>query len=584
MNEIKKIKKSNRNEPKDSEDTLKNSISKCEEILKKIPNDYDALFLKAKNLYDLSYFDSKYVDQSFSCFDKILRNNKENIEVLRFKANLLLDVKKFDEASNCFEEILKIQPANANAWRGKGISIINQGKPYLAINLFDKSLELDASDAHTWMCKAFALSARGETWDESIEYFSKALELDSNDSRIWKARGSVYQKKNLLDNAIYDFNQALRLVSNDWETLMLKGFALTGKHDFENAIKYFNKSLSIKQNNIETLNGKGDALFYMNNFKEAISIFEIINKLDEKYVNAWLQKGHCYLKLKEESLAKQNFEMVLKIDPNDIRTQKEIKILQFKSTNVDHVEDLSKQKFAIYAHEISKSFKINHEKTDSVFSLISNTFLKNLETIKILENISFTLNKGEMLGVIGENGSGKSTLLKILSGILKPDKGEVYVNGTIAPLLQLGTGFNGELTAKENIILAGMFLGFSKSEMKMKVDDIIKFADLEKFLDTKIKNFSSGMHARLAFSTAIQIDPDILLVDEVLAVGDINFVKKSYREFLSFREKGKSIILVSHSLEHIKNLCDRAMILEGGKIKMIGDAKQIVEYYIQSNN
>jgi len=233
---------------------------------------------------------------------------------------------------------------------------------------------------------------------------------------------------------------------------------------------------------------------------------------------------------------------------------------------------------------VNKSFKIHHEKNDSLFSLILNSFSRNsFETIDVLKNISFNLNKGEMLGIIGPNGSGKTTLLKILSGILKADGGQVKINGTVAPLLQLGVGFNGELTAKENIVLSGMLLGFSKSEMKKKVNNIIKFAELEKFADTRIKNFSTGMHARLAFSTAIQIDPDILLVDEVLAVGDINFVNKSYREFLAFKEKGKSIIFVSHSLDHIRNLCDRAMILESGAIKMIGNTEQIVEHYIQSN-
>jgi ABC-type polysaccharide/polyol phosphate transport system ATPase subunit len=146
----------------------------------------------------------------------------------------------------------------------------------------------------------------------------------------------------------------------------------------------------------------------------------------------------------------------------------------------------------------------------------------------------------------------------------------------------LGVGFNVELTAKENIILSGMLLGFSKSEIKNKVNKIIEFAELEKFADTKIKKFSSGMHARLAFSTAIQINPDILLVDEVLAVGDINFVQKSYQEFLLFKKQGKSIILVSHSLEQVRNLCDRVMIIESGKIKMIGDVDSVLECYTKN--
>jgi lipopolysaccharide transport system ATP-binding protein len=256
----------------------------------------------------------------------------------------------------------------------------------------------------------------------------------------------------------------------------------------------------------------------------------------------------------------------------------------FTTKTSDVLNNLNENNYAIIVDKISKSFKIYHEKNETLFSILTNIFSKrNYEVLNVLQDITLNLKKGEMLGIIGLNGSGKTTLLKILSGILKADSGQIKINGTIAPLLQLGVGFNGELTARENIILSGMLLGFSKLEMKNKVDEIIKFAELEKFVDTKIKNFSSGMYIRLAFSTAMQIDPDILLVDEVLAVGDINFVKKSYNEFLSFKEKGKSIIFVSHSLDHIRNLCDRAMVLESGKIKVIGNANQVVEQYIKFN-
>jgi lipopolysaccharide transport system ATP-binding protein len=256
----------------------------------------------------------------------------------------------------------------------------------------------------------------------------------------------------------------------------------------------------------------------------------------------------------------------------------------FPTKTSDVSNNLDETNYAIIVNKISKRFKNYHEKNETLFSILTNMFSKrSYDILNVLQDITFNLKKGEMLGIIGLNGSGKTTLLKILSGIIKADSGQIKINGTIAPLLQLGVGFNGELTARENIILSGMLLGFSKLEIKNKVDEIIKFAELEKFVDTKIKNFSSGMYIRLAFSTAIQIDPDILLVDEVLAVGDINFVKKSYNEFLSFKEKGKSIIFVSHSLEHIRNLCDRAMVLESGVIKIIGSVDDAIQYYTGTN-
>src|SRR5690348_4171311 len=241
--------------------------------------------------------------------------------------------------------------------------------------------------------------------------------------------------------------------------------------------------------------------------------------------------------------------------------------------------------YSIELKNVSKTFRIQHEKTDSILQYLTSLGKRdaNSEEIHILKDISFSVKKGEMLGVVGLNGSGKTTLLKLLAKILSPGEGTVSINGKVTPFLELGTGFNGELTAKDNIILYGIILGFSKKEINEKIENIIKFAELEKFLDTKLKNFSSGMNARLAFSTAIQVDPDILLVDEILSVGDINFVKKSYKAFLSFREKGKSIIFVSHSLDQIRNLCDRVMILESGKVIMIGNTNQVIDHYIQSN-
>lgn len=589
MSEV-KIKKSNRIIPVKTKEELNDLVRECDIILKKSSDNIDTLRKKGIYLYDLCYYEPMQIKNTISCLDRVLQVYKNDKEVLKCKAELLLRTKDLNQAIECYDEVLKLDPQDPEAWWGKGIVTLTGKKPYSAISFFDKSLELDPLDARTWMQKGFALSARGETWDQALECFTKALEINSDDPLVWRGKGSVFQKKNDLGNAIFHFDNALSLDPSDWESLMLKGFALVGKHDFKNAIKCFDESLLIKHNNIETLNGKASALFYSNQYKQALEIYEEITQLDPKYIGAWIQNGFCFLKLNDEKKALYNFEMALKINPDDITSQKEKnKLVDKKDKPVkvisNKVDQSLNQDSVIVVNGLFKSFRIHHEKNDSLFSIISNSLSKkNYETIDVLKDISFNLNRGEMLGIIGGNGSGKTTLLKILSGILKADKGEIKINGVVAPLLQLGIGFNGELTARENIVLSGMLSGFTKSEIKNKVDDIIKFAELEKFVDTKIKNFSTGMHARLAFSTAIQIDPDILLVDEVLAVGDINFVKKSYREFLSFREKGKSIIFVSHSLEHIKNLCDRVMILESGAIKMIGNPHQVVEHYIQSND
>jgi len=230
---------------------------------------------------------------------------------------------------------------------------------------------------------------------------------------------------------------------------------------------------------------------------------------------------------------------------------------------------------------ITKTFKIYHEKKDTLYEYLT-SFLnrqRSHEELKVLDDISLSVKKGEMLGVIGFNGSGKTTLLRIIANILYPNKGKVITNGIITPFLELGTGFNGNLTAKDNIIMYGVILGLTKNEIKEKIKDIINFAELEKFLDTKLKNFSAGMNARLAFSTAIQVNPDILLVDEVLSVGDIAFQKKSFQAFMDFKKRGKTILFVTHNMDQIEQLCDQAIWLHKGKIIESGDPKIVVQKY-----
>jgi lipopolysaccharide transport system ATP-binding protein len=585
-----KVKKSNRWLPTESESALYEIISKADSVLKGNPDDLNYLKVRGIALHKLCFYDQKHINDAIKCFNKILQIEPSNKEFLKRKGYLFLRKETIEQATQCFDEVLNLDSKDSEALGGKGVALQIEGKPYLAVSYFDKALDIDPFDAEIWMQKGYALSARGETWDKAIECFDKALEINFDDVKVWKGKASVLHKKGSLDDAILCYDKAIALDPRDFETLMLKGYALTGIKKFEEAIGFFDQSLNIKNDNIEALRGKADVLYFSDHFDQAIRIYDTIIQFDPKYAEAWRQKAFCLLNSNRKTEALHCFDKVLEINPEDVKARLEKQKLTEINKEKDQPSFLNQSyksysEYAIIVEKITKSFRIYHERRDTVFSLASNLFSKNnYEILKILQNVSFNLKKGEMLGVIGKNGSGKTTLLRILSGILKPDSGKVTVNGTVAPLLQLGVGFNGELTARENIILAGMLLGFPKKEMISKVNSIIEFAELEKFLDTKIKNFSNGMHARLAFSTAIQVDPDILLIDEILAVGDINFVKKSYREFLSFREKGKSIIFVSHSLDHIRNLCDRAMILDSSEIKMIGSVDQVVDHYIQSNN
>ena len=188
-----------------------------------------------------------------------------------------------------------------------------------------------------------------------------------------------------------------------------------------------------------------------------------------------------------------------------------------------------------------------------------------------------------MLGILGLNGSGKTTLLKIMAKIYPPDSGKVTTDGKIVPFLALGAGFNPELTAYDNVILNGVILGFSKNEIKKRIPKIIRFAELEEFLDVKLKNFSSGMYTRLAFSTALEVNPDILLVDEILSVGDIGFRKKSFDAFMNFKNNGKTIVYVTHDLDQVNQFCDTALWLDKGKVKMHGDPLEITKEYKKQN-
>lgn len=234
--------------------------------------------------------------------------------------------------------------------------------------------------------------------------------------------------------------------------------------------------------------------------------------------------------------------------------------------------------------KVSMKFNLGIEKNFSIKEAFISIFDKKRRKKKsyfwALKDVSFHIKKGEVIGLIGSNGAGKSTLLKVVSGVMKPTKGKVTVNGQISPMIELGAGFDSELTARENIYLNGAILGYSKEFLDSKFDEIVEFSELIDFLDVPIKNFSSGMVAKLAFSIATIVDPEILIVDEILSVGDIKFQEKSKNKMMEMIQGGTTVLYVSHSLESIKELCNRVIWLERGNVIKTGPAEKICnEYY-----
>ena len=230
-----------------------------------------------------------------------------------------------------------------------------------------------------------------------------------------------------------------------------------------------------------------------------------------------------------------------------------------------------------------KSFRLPHESQNSIKGKLINLRKRGYETQKVLRGISFDVNEGDFFGIVGRNGSGKSTLLKLLAGIYTPDKGLIDVHGKLTPFIELGVGFNPELSGRDNVFLNGALLGFSRSEMEEKYDSIVAFAELERFMDQKLKNYSSGMQVRLAFSIAIQADTDILVLDEVLAVGDEAFQQKCFQYFADLKRRKKTVILVTHDMASVQRFCNRAMMIENGEIVLVGSPAHIAGKYTLSN-
>ena len=244
-----------------------------------------------------------------------------------------------------------------------------------------------------------------------------------------------------------------------------------------------------------------------------------------------------------------------------------------------------KEKIAVQLENVSLSFKVSNDKIDNLKEYVIRTIKRNKEKtrkFKALDNISVKIYQGEKVGLIGYNGAGKSTLLRIIAGVYEPDEGNVTTNGIIAPLLSLGAGFDYNYSGRENIFLNGAILGYTEDFLKSKYDEIVEFSELEEFIDFPVKNYSSGMQAKLGFSIATVVNPDILIIDEILSVGDVKFQKKSSDKIKSLMGSGTTVLLVSHSIQQIRNLCDKALWIEHGKVVAYDEVNKVCDAYLKA--
>jgi ABC-2 type transport system ATP-binding protein len=239
---------------------------------------------------------------------------------------------------------------------------------------------------------------------------------------------------------------------------------------------------------------------------------------------------------------------------------------------------------AIEIGNVSKAFRIPTNRMPTLRQRVLHPFQRQEHRIlRALDDVSFDIAQGEFLGIVGRNGSGKSTLLKLIASIYRPDSGTIRVAGRLAPFIELGVGFNPELSAHDNVVLNGVMMGLTPREARRRVDEVIEFAELEDFRELKLRNYSSGMRVRLAFAVMVQVDADVMLIDEVLAVGDAAFQERCSQTFFELRDRGKTIVLVTHSMAHVQTYCDRAILLEGGRVAAVGGAEEISTRYTEIN-
>jgi ABC-2 type transport system ATP-binding protein len=253
-------------------------------------------------------------------------------------------------------------------------------------------------------------------------------------------------------------------------------------------------------------------------------------------------------------------------------------------SSAQRVQQLAAAPPAVQVEGVSKTFRLPHERYSTLKERALHPFATlSYDAFRALDDVSFEVKRGEFFGVVGRNGSGKSTLLKCLAGIYGADAGEIEVVGRVSPFIELGVGFNPDLTARDNVVINAVMLGLSRREAKRRFDAIIEFAELEEFVDLKLKNYSSGMSVRLGFSVAIQVDADVLLVDEVLAVGDASFQRKCFDEFERLRGENRTILFVTHDMNSVERFCDRAMLIERGQMLELGAPADITKHYNEVN-
>jgi ABC-type polysaccharide/polyol phosphate transport system ATPase subunit len=239
---------------------------------------------------------------------------------------------------------------------------------------------------------------------------------------------------------------------------------------------------------------------------------------------------------------------------------------------------------AVVADSVTKRFQIPRERRHTLKERLLHPMASSgHDDFQALDGVSFAVKQGEFFGIVGRNGSGKSTLLKCLAGIYRTDAGEIWMAGRVSPFIELGVGFNPDLAARDNVVMNGIMLGLSPKQARERYERVIEFAELQEFEDLKLKNYSSGMHVRLAFSVMIQVDADVLLVDEILAVGDAAFQQKCFDQFFRMREEGKTVVFVTHDMAAVERFCHRALLLERGKIAGIGEPKKVAERYLDLN-
>lgn len=401
-------------------------------------------------------------------------------------------------------------------------------------------------------------------------------------------------------------------------SLITRNIEIHSNNDKRKMVKYIMGTLEFvdKYNKVIEINEETnyDVLIYFSKFNEKTKtyekVMEVFSKLDnentnryyfdkvvsgvefdEKYmIFAELNGETGYINLVNKIMYSKEKDYKIIVENNTISKQKvskeerealdenETVIVNFEEVN----KDIKEEETAIKVSNVHKSFTLFFDKANSIKDRL--LFLgrnKNKTTIEILKNINLTIKKGEIVGLIGVNGSGKSTLLKLMTKIIYPNKGSVKTYGKLTSLLELGAGFHPDFSGRENIYFNASIFGLTKAEIDKRLDEIIEFAELGTFIDNPVRTYSSGMYMRLAFSVAINVDADILLVDEILSVGDEHFQEKCFRKLEELKEMGKTIVFVTHSLGSVERFCTRAVWLHKGQIKLDGDIKTVIDTYVE---